>query len=178
MRLLQSYKSLNGYLERFTLLECGGFHSRIHRILSPDRTPFLHNHPFHFVSVILWGGYLEKTELGLVNHSVGSIIYRSPNEFHRIMEVKPNTVTLFTTWGTGEWSLKPDDQIPIDWVNHEPGIYIRNLYGRDRYCKFDVFWHRAHDSPQAAEVETKPSIDQTSGGNLIRLLTPRTSSVQ
>lgn len=77
------------------------------------------------------------------------------------MEVQPNTLTLFITWGKGDWALKRDDQTPGGWIEYKPGIYRRNLYGRDRFCKFKDYWHRAHDTVQEAMAESHPSIDQT-----------------
>lgn len=166
MRFWKPYKSLTGYLKRFTILQCGRVHIRIHRILSADKTPFLHTHPFHYVSIIVSGGYWEKINDRIIHHTVGSIICRRATDAHRIVKVSPNTKTLFITWCTDSgWQLSPDNQQPDDWISHTPGIYLRELYGRIRFCKFDQFWHRAHDSLAEALIETNPSIDQTSKGS-------------
>lgn len=44
----------------------------------------LHNHPWPNISIILKGGYWEKTEKGLKWHGPGSIIFRSAKQFHCI----------------------------------------------------------------------------------------------
>lgn len=172
MRFWKPYKSLTGYLKRFTVLQCGGLHIRIHRILSSDKTPFLHTHPFNYVSIVLRGGYWEKINDRIIHHKVGAIIRRRSSDFHRIMKVEPDTKTLFITWGkAASWQLKPDGHKPDGWVEYQPGIYRRELYGRTRFCKFDVFWHKAHDCLEQALQERNPSIDQTSPGSMICSLT-------
>lgn len=48
------------YLVRWTILGCPWFSIKIHRILASDED-CLHDHPWHFLSIILWGGYFEET---------------------------------------------------------------------------------------------------------------------
>lgn len=160
-RLFPDYKSLVGYLHRTTLLKVGRLHIRLHRILSPDATPFLHSHPFDYLSIIVRGGYTERTESGLKKYGVGSLLFRSHKTHHRLEAVEPNTLTIFITFKRdGGWSIKKTLECP-DWIQYDTGVYKRKLFGKIRFCKFDQFWHTAADSEEQALASTKPSIDQT-----------------
>ena len=163
LTVLKPYKSLPGYLHRFTLLKLGRLHIRVHSILVPDGTPFLHTHPFHYISLILSGGYAEKLKNQTCVHRRGSLIFRKAATAHQITAVQPNTKTLFITWETQQkkWTLEENDTEASQWIALDSGVYMRELYGELRYCKFDRFWHKAADSIEAALSETEPSIDQT-----------------
>lgn len=58
----------------------------------------LHNHPWFNISLVLKGGYWEKTEEGVKCYGPGSIIFRSANKYHCIW-IKENQEawTLFIT---------------------------------------------------------------------------------
>jgi hypothetical protein len=161
--MLQPYKSLKGYLERWTVLKIGKLHIRLHDIKRNDATPFLHNHPFHYLSFILNGGYVENLDGVLKTRKKFSIAFRSDNTYHRIVSVKPNTRTLFFTWKTNtKWNLKPTEEKVDEWVDYPSGMYIRTLWGKPKYCKFDKFWFEGKDSKNEALNSIRPSIDQTS----------------
>ena len=44
----------------------------------------IHNHPWFNISIILKGGYWEKTEKGVKWYGPGSIIFRSAKKYHSI----------------------------------------------------------------------------------------------
>lgn len=169
MNLLLNYKSLKKYMERRTLLKLGRLHIRLHFIESDDATPFLHSHPFSYMSWILRGGYSEQTDKAVLTHRRWSLIVRGSRVPHRIYYVHPKTVTLFFAWARKDnhWGfVKPATvagPAPA-WVALESGVYVRELYGRLRFCKFDSHWHVACDSPEQAKAATRPSIDQTTRG--------------
>lgn len=48
------------FLERYTILKIGLLHIRIHYIKDIDRSVFYHNHLFHYISIILKGGYSDE----------------------------------------------------------------------------------------------------------------------
>jgi len=56
---------------------------RLHRMCEPDRLEFYHSHPRHFLSIMLWGRYLEERE-GMTPRwrRVGGIAWRSRDDFH------------------------------------------------------------------------------------------------
>ena len=47
------------YMERRTLFESEFLSARLHHIVSRDRDPHMHDHPWNFLSVVLTGGYWE-----------------------------------------------------------------------------------------------------------------------
>ncbi len=49
------------YMRRWRFFRTRRFGVRIHHILRSDPDRDLHDHPFNFTSVILWGGYWEYT---------------------------------------------------------------------------------------------------------------------
>lgn len=52
---------LGGYMHRW-IARLRWLQIRIHHILRSDKDRFLHDHPFDFFSIILWGGYIEHRE--------------------------------------------------------------------------------------------------------------------
>ena len=165
--VLKEYNSLPNYLTRKTLISFKRLHIRFHNLLSEDKTPFLHNHPFYFISIILKNGYEEEYLDGSViktkQHKVGSVIFRTPKDFHRIKSINGETKTLFITWKVPiKWSLKKHPNLSVDMLNlpEYEGIYIRFINGRERFCKFDKFWYIGHDTPEAAMKEDRLSVHQ------------------
>lgn len=160
---MKEHKHLAGYMERWTLFNKGRLHIRIQKLLSGDKTPFMHSHPYAFVSLILSGGYTEQLENQVVRHKRWHLIFRRSTTFHRIESVDPNTKTLFFTWKRkdNEWKLKQTLATVEGWIDYPVGVYARKLYGTVKYCKFDKFWFAASFSPYDANRATKPSIDQT-----------------
>lgn len=169
-----AYKHLRGYLERYTLFNFMRVHVRFHRIKRPDITPFLHTHPFDYLSIVLWGGYTECLEHGEISHRPLSIIARSRKTAHRITSVRKGTLTLFFTWKTKDksWEFKecPASPEAPDWIDYPEGVYARTLYGRVAYSKFDRYWHRAAKCIESARSENRPSIDQSTAGDWVENL--------
>jgi hypothetical protein len=170
MKFFKNYINLPGYLLRFTILHLGPLHIRLHTILTADGTPYLHNHPFHYVSIILSGGYIEQLldgeNIKTVHHSRFSYIVRKSTDFHRILSVKNKTKTLFFTLNTeNHWKLKKhgDIEIPQSFKTPlKPGIYKRTINNGIIYAKFEDFWHKGSSSPSNAEKESALSIHQVS----------------
>lgn len=112
------------------------FRFYLHHIVRADHDRFLHNHPRPFISVVFWGGYVEKT---CVNRDApeqprsygprfrGARWFNrmAVERFHRIVWVEPNTWTLLL----GRYRKEPSDWgflVPLtrdivpqtEWVNH------------------------------------------------------------
>lgn len=90
------------YITRLHLVKTPWFAVCLHWINKPDQEPYLHDHPVTFLSLILRGGYTEFRRVW--NQGLGKIEERTHNWFnyveasefdqHRILEVKPRTLTL------------------------------------------------------------------------------------
>jgi hypothetical protein len=48
------------YLTRWRLVQTPWFGVYLHRLGGPDPRATLHDHPWNFVSIVLWGGYTER----------------------------------------------------------------------------------------------------------------------
>ena len=111
------------YLERFYIGEFNGYTYYLHRMLGPDESRDLHNHPWKLCgSLILYGGYIERRLTfgfqkrrieyipnGLIDVVRGFYYYNAVSKFntlseytwHTIVEIQePETWTLF--WHT-DW---------------------------------------------------------------------------
>lgn len=162
------YKHLPGYIHRFSLLIIGRLHIRVHVLLTPDGTPYIHRHPFSYMSIILKGGYIEQVltkdnKIEELDHRRGSVIFRHKNKYHRIKELNGRTKTLFVAWSHGDWDLKhhPDIEAPQYFIQPDThGVYKRYIGDREEYSLFNGVWREGRKSKLDAHKQTKPSIHQ------------------
>jgi hypothetical protein len=84
----------------------------VHRFSQPDQDRNLHNHPWEFfVSLIIKGGYSEVKSsdshtVWLNNYRAPSFNFVSKHEYHKIVYVKPGTITVVFSWGKGrKWGF-------------------------------------------------------------------------
>lgn len=166
---MKPYNHLLGYLHRWCIMKIGRFMMRLHRLLDCDRTPFLHTHPFWYISIVLRGGYTEQIlksdgSLYSVFHGPGSIIFRSPDVAHRISSVESNCTTLFLTWYRHSnveqtWKLlrHPAIKTPAEYHNPPDGIYMFDEGFRRRH---KGMWYALRKTPADAELCSALSIHQ------------------
>lgn len=115
------------YLIRWTIL----FTIKLHHIIASD-DDCMHDHPWTFISLILWGGYVEESpdENGdHINPSTGEIsrktlyhpgciLYRPASFIHRL-EVYPRALTLVVTFKrVKEWGFFTRRGF-IPWFNYQ-----------------------------------------------------------
>jgi hypothetical protein len=126
------------YLRRYRIIETPWFRVFLHFIKTEDKDQDPHDHPWNFRSLVLRGGYTEMVYENpwrglLVNaHFPGenpvlgdvSVAIRKPRSFHlmptrsahRILSVKPNTITLvFAGKRTRSWGFFSADFGFMDW---------------------------------------------------------------
>lgn len=136
------------YLIRWTLLKCSLFSLKVHKILISDEAE-PHDHPWNYVSIILWGGYCEveiirynEVELFLGGNKSTkivfiqdgnilaiaktwykpiSILYRKGNKLHRLIipEGKFCLSLVLTTKKYRKWGFLKDGK----WESHENLTY-------------------------------------------------------
>jgi hypothetical protein len=94
------------YLTRTLLPRVGDLRPLIHQIHREDVDPWMHNHPWAIARfLILSGGYTEERRiepvipdtaggLQITCYKPGDVNYLTASTYHRVVEVKPNTVTL------------------------------------------------------------------------------------
>ena len=157
-----------GYIHRFSMLIIGPLHIRVHVLLITDGTPYIHRHPFSYISIILKGGYIEQiltksNQIEERRHKVGSVIIRRSTTYHRIKEVKGTTKTLFVARTHSDWDLKPHSDIGVPRDFKQPsvcGVYTRYVSDREDYSLFDGVCREGRKSKEDAQKQTKPSIHQ------------------
>lgn len=163
-----AYSPMPGYLHRYQLLKLGRFAVRIHVIHSADATPFLHNHPTHYASLVLLGGVVEhvlsKDTLLVKTRRLGSLVFRRANQLHRLQEVLgKKCVTLFISWDadktSNRWHLvrHPDVPIPAGYLDYPDGMYMTD--GKFRRREGGV-WYKAGESYYEAIWTDRYSIHQ------------------
>lgn len=162
MILFKPYSSIKDFLQRFTLLKVGNLHIRLHKITDKDRTTLFHNHPFNYISIILKNGYTETylkdgTEKKL-NHNFLSLIKRDHTTYHRIDDIKGETITLFIAYGKYKWNA-----FNMKNEGNTNGIYQRVINGKEIWCKKENgIWFIGHANKTNAENEIRHSIHQCS----------------
>ena len=106
--LIKEIKSKEGvvHFRRWRLLSLPWFSIYIHGIYKEDLDKNLHDHPWNIFTLILYGGYYEKTRKKTVLRKPGNYAYRKANKPHKIEKLyKPITYTLAIvgprkrTWG-------------------------------------------------------------------------------
>lgn len=110
------YSPIGGYMERWWYMpEIFGERARVHRILRGDAGRDLHDHPWHFVSIILEGGYTEEIELASGpfplcerhRYRAGDVLFRHAEHRHRL-ELDDGSECLslvFTSQNVREWGF-------------------------------------------------------------------------
>lgn len=160
MILFKSYSNIKGFLKRYTILKVGKLHIRLHRITDKDQSTLFHNHPFHYLSIILKGGYeetyIKDDELYDIKHRFLSIILRKNTIFHRITEVKNETLTLFITYGNYGWkAFNTKNDISND------GVFERIVNGKMIWSKKENgIWFIGNTNKLIAKNELRHSIHQ------------------
>ena len=73
------------YLVRFTVLKLFGWRLKLHVFVRGDEDRCLHDHPWGFWTLILFGGYHEETREGVKWRRPGSLLYRPAEWSHRVI---------------------------------------------------------------------------------------------
>ena len=98
---------------RWRLFSCPYFGIYLHRWFKPDPRQTPHNHPWPFVSVILFGTYFEKRINGDRWVRWFNIVRR--NDFHTVSKVASNTWSLmFVGRDHGTWGYLDPDYVPFE----------------------------------------------------------------
>lgn len=117
------YSSIDDYMDRWWYLpELFGERARVHRIRRSDGDRHLHDHPWHFVSLILEGGYTETLEVGegpvpmheRRRYRAGDVVFRHAEHRHRLEIDDGDCWSLvFTSHTVREWGFwTPEGFVP------------------------------------------------------------------
>ena len=116
------YRSdIGDYMHRW-ILRTPWFTLRLHHILRSDAGRDFHDHPFSFVSLILWGGYIEHRPPCLCGTGApdtlcrrfgpGSIVRRRAADLHRLELAAPAWTFVIATPYFRKWGF----QTKAGWV--------------------------------------------------------------
>jgi hypothetical protein len=111
-------------------------HIYFHHIIRSDYDRAMHDHPWPFTSLILWGGYLEHQEayeragaLGWYSWKTrrrpGNIVRHKATDLHRLELTRPAWTLVFTGEREREWGFRTPDKGWVPWK--ELYAYIRDM---------------------------------------------------
>lgn len=107
------------YLKRYFLVRSRWFQIYVHHIFRSDPDADMHDHPWWFVSVILWRGYREHTPAGVFRRWPLQVLYHPLGSPHRLELAKPAWTLVITgpvrrVWGfvtPRGWESQADHQL-------------------------------------------------------------------
>lgn len=108
------------HFRRYRLLATPWFNIYIHNIRRSDEDLHMHDHPWHFLSIILKGVYEEKyqtfyeDQTRYANYTVGNYVKHNARDVHQITLKTPEVWTLvFTSGREREWGYRT----PQGWID-------------------------------------------------------------
>lgn len=125
-------KEGNLHFKRWRFFACPWLRIYLHKICLPDYDAHMHDHPWNFISLILYGGYVEKYSAGPnyenIYHNTnrpGKIIKRKRSDVHKIEKLINNSNwSLVIAWGKYKiWGYRVDS----GWIDHK--LYRLNKNG-------------------------------------------------
>lgn len=100
------------YLWRLRLVDCRAFGVYLHRFHAPDQDRYLHDHPFSFLSLVLWGWYDEEVRGSW--RRVRWFNWKPAPGAHRVVRISPRLWTLVVRGPrVREWGF----YTPTGWVD-------------------------------------------------------------
>ena len=126
------------HFRRWRLLATPWFNIYIHNIMRSDEEAHPHDHPWHFLSIILWGGYIERwlgayedwayrdgiRSLRSNRRLPGTMVYHNAKDFHKITLLKKSAWTLVFTFGKRRTSWGYQTQ--HGWIDHRAYRQLKN----------------------------------------------------
>ncbi len=115
-----------GFLDRFTIFECKRLFSIYFHVFNTIKQDRFHTHAFNGIAIVLRGGYLEEIKDGsevLKKQIRPGIRFIPRNYNHRLLESKPNTLSiLFTGPWSKTWTEENDQFVrTLTWGRKEIG---------------------------------------------------------
>lgn len=96
------------YMVRYKVFRTTWFKIFLHHILRSDEDPERHDHPWHFVSLILRGGYYEILKGGGRLVRPGQVVRHRATDSHRLLLDRPSW-SLVIVWGQKRvWGFHTD----------------------------------------------------------------------
>ena len=120
--LIREIKSKEGkiHFRRYRLLATRWFNIYIHQICRSDREKHPHDHPWNFLTFILWRGYIEFTEKYPTgkDRKMFHMVYHEAEDIHQFAlkdESKSTWTLVFTGPRRREWGYQTES----GWFDNE-----------------------------------------------------------
>lgn len=113
------------YMRRYHLLASRWLSLRVHHIRLPDAGRHLHDHPFDFITTVLFGAYWEAfPDATSVLHRRGCVRFRQAEVAHAITDVPVGGAWTFVVTGPRrrEWGFYVDGE----WI-HEHNYHVTEM---------------------------------------------------
>jgi hypothetical protein len=139
LKLIKEIRSKTGELhfKRWRVLSTPWFEVYIHYIAKSDEDKHLHDHPWNFGSLILWGGYKEKTvkngNTEWRTRLAGSFSYKKATDCHHINLIRPTWTLVFAGQRYKEWGYSTEH----GWMSNVEYRLFKSLgYDYDKLIHF------------------------------------------
>jgi len=140
------------YLIRFYLFHLLGFSLKLHVIIRPDAEREMHDHPWHFLTYMIAGGYFEEAPKNPKTFKLGHEIIRKwygkgtlrfcrapyPHRLELRSEADPYDIE-HTIYGTTGKHVKPQFLPAITLVLSWPRFRKWGFYGKDNWIPHDLY---------------------------------------
>ena len=111
----ECFRDFGPLLVRYFLLRLRRFAVYLHHLRRSDLDRHMHDHPWAFVSIVLWGSYLEHTPEGIRRRRFGSVVYRPAQWVHRLELARPAWTLVIRFGRTRPWGFVTEN----GWVAWE-----------------------------------------------------------
>lgn len=135
---------------RYAIFRCRWFNIYLHQLYAPKWHPDCHDHPWGFVALLLWRGYLERVHVPTpidifpvlrtsdgvrANHltadrrrRVGSILWRPAEFSHNVITPYGESWSIIITGPKSrDWGFKPCDRPTMPTVPYEDYIHLNEM---------------------------------------------------
>ena len=119
------------YMCRYKLVRLPFFKVYLHHILRSDEDDELHDHPWSFVSVILWSGYIEVLPGDVVRRMRAWDVVRHPaRDAHRLILDRPAWTLVFVTGRKRTWGFHAKQ----GWMSYTD--FLDRKYGKGNWVSY------------------------------------------
>lgn len=115
------------YMARYKIFRCRWFKVFLHHILRSDEDPELHCHPWNFVSIVLWKGYLEILPKTARIVRAGSVVRHRAEDAHRLILDVPAWTLVFVTGRKRMWGF----HTKTGWLSYVD--FLDRKYGKGNW---------------------------------------------
>lgn len=105
---------------RFQLLKTRWGNVYLHKLDAPIKHPHCHSHPWHFVAIVLSGGYWESMNGKTKWRAPGSILWRPAETKHNVVTKGTNWSIVITTAKVRDWGIITEEDDNCRAMRQDP----------------------------------------------------------